>query len=77
MLDTEGRVITMNRACEELTKYSLEEVRGRPFWSLFVDRDELELMRGIFRNSKADKIPNQFEGYLIAKNGAAARSPGR
>jgi PAS domain S-box-containing protein len=69
-LDMDGRVITMNRACEELTKYSLEEVRSRPFWSLFVDRDELELIRGIFRNSKANKIPNQFEGYLIAKDGS-------
>ena len=59
-------MITMNRACEELTKYSLEEVRSRPFWSLFVDRDELEFIRGISAIQRPTKSPISSK-VLIAR----------
>ena len=32
VLDAEGRIIRFNRACEQMTGYSFEEVRGRCIW---------------------------------------------
>ncbi len=72
-LDMDGRVVDMNRACEANTKYSLSEVRARPFWNVFVDGEESDLVQGVFRKSKSSKIPNQFEGYLRAKDGSYRR----
>jgi len=34
VLDREGCILEFNRAAQELTKYSLEEVKGRRFWDL-------------------------------------------
>ena len=34
-MDREGRITSLNRAAREITGYSLEEVRGRPWWELF------------------------------------------
>ena len=34
VLDREGCILEFNRAAQELTEYSLEEVKGRPFWDL-------------------------------------------
>lgn len=34
-IDREGRITSLNRAAEEITGYSEEEVRGHPWWELF------------------------------------------
>jgi two-component system CheB/CheR fusion protein len=34
VLDREGRVLQFNRAAQELTGFSLEELKGKPFWDL-------------------------------------------
>jgi PAS domain S-box-containing protein len=54
VLDTEGRVVRFNRACERITGYSFEEIRGKPFPETFlvpeeradVERDFAELLAG-------------------------------
>jgi PAS domain S-box-containing protein len=42
VLDREGRIVRFNRACEQMTGYSLEESRGNHLWDLFVVPDEAE-----------------------------------
>jgi PAS domain S-box-containing protein len=68
-LDMDGRVIAMNRASEQVTKFSLDEARRRPFWDLFIGPEDQDLIEGIFRNARASNVPNEFEGDLIAKDG--------
>ena len=34
VLDREGRVLRFNRACQETTSYSLDEVKGKSIWGL-------------------------------------------
>jgi PAS domain S-box-containing protein len=54
VLDTEGRVVRFNRACERITGYSFEEIRGKPFPETFlvpeeraeVERDFARLVAG-------------------------------
>ncbi len=42
VLDREGRILRFNRACEQTTGYSSEDVLGRHVWDLFVIPDEVE-----------------------------------
>lgn len=42
VLDTEGRVLLFNKACENLTGYTFDEVKGKPFWDLFILPEEIE-----------------------------------
>ena len=60
-LDMEGRVVDMNRACEELTKYRLDDVRDQPFWQAMVASDDADLMKLIFQSSRGSQIPSEFE----------------
>ncbi|HEY7699751.1 MAG TPA: PAS domain S-box protein, partial [Vicinamibacteria bacterium] len=54
VLDHEGRVVRFNRACERITGYSFEEIRGKPFPETFllpeerpeVERDFQKLLSG-------------------------------
>jgi PAS domain S-box-containing protein len=72
-LDAEGRVVGMNRATHEVTGFSIDEIRNRPFWSVFVVPEELDLIQGIFRSSRREKAPCEFEGYVLAKDGGRKR----
>jgi PAS domain S-box-containing protein len=73
MLDSDGRLVDMNRAGQELTSFSVSEVRDRPFWNVFAVPEETDLVRGIFRGSLNSKVPNEFEGYLLTKEGNRRR----
>lgn len=45
VLEPEGRIVRFNRACERITGYSFEEVRGKPFPETFLlaeERPEVE-----------------------------------
>ncbi len=68
-LDAEGCVVDMNRACEETTKFHLANVRNQPFWQTLVAPEEADLVRVIFESSLGSRIPSDFEGFLLAKNG--------
>ena len=72
-LDMDGRVVNMNRACEELTKYRLEDVRDRPFWQAMVAPDDAELVKIIFHSSRGSQIPSEFEGEVMTRDGSRRR----
>jgi two-component system cell cycle sensor histidine kinase/response regulator CckA len=68
-LDTQGRVIRFNRACEQVTGYTFEDVEGRPLWDVLPPPDEVAPVRAVFENLRAGQFPNQHENYWIAKDG--------
>jgi len=72
-LDMDGRVVDMNRACEELTKFRLEDVRDQPFWQAMVAPDDAELVKIIFQSSRGSQIPSEFEGEVLARDGSRRR----
>ena len=72
-LDMNGRVIDMNRACQQLTKFSIEDVRDKPFWGTLSVPEESDLVRMIFNGSRGSPIPNSFDGYVQAKDGSRRR----
>jgi len=72
-LDTEGRIEGLNRATQKVTGFSIDEVRHRFFWNVLAAPEEAELVRGIFRSSRSNGAPCEFEGYLLAKDGQRRR----
>jgi PAS domain S-box-containing protein len=72
-LDAEGRVVDMNRACEELTQYQITDVRDRPFWQAMVAPDDADLIKLIFQSSRGSQIPSEFEGEVVARDGTRRR----
>ncbi len=72
-LDMEGRVVDMNRACEELTKFRLDEVRDQPFWQAMVAPSDADLVKLIFQSSRGSRIPSEFEGEVLVRDGSRRR----
>jgi PAS domain S-box-containing protein len=73
MLDLDGRVLDMNRACEQLTQYRVDEIRNKPLWSALSAPEEADLLEAIFRGARTDQAPNEFDGYVLAKDGTRHR----
>jgi PAS domain S-box-containing protein len=69
VLDRKGQIIRFNRACELLTGYSFEEVRGRHFWDLFLIPEEVDSVKAVFAELKSGQFPSEHENYWVAKDG--------
>lgn len=69
VLDREGRTIHFNRTCEEITGYTFDEVRGRPFWDLFLIPTEVETVRAVLAELRTDQISNRHENYWLTSDG--------
>jgi PAS domain S-box-containing protein len=69
VLDREGRIVRFNRACEQMTGYSFAEVKGRPFWDLFLVPEELESVAAVFRALVAGQYPSEHENYWKTRDG--------
>jgi len=69
VLDREGRILRFNRACEETTGYSSEEVMGRYVWDLFIIPDEVAGVKAVFERLHGGESRNEYENYWMAKDG--------
>ncbi|MCB0223206.1 MAG: PAS domain S-box protein [Anaerolineae bacterium] len=69
VLDRAGRTIRFNRTCQETTGYTFDEVRDQPFWSLFLLPAEVEPVRAVLAELRADRISNRHEAYWLTRDG--------
>jgi PAS domain S-box-containing protein len=67
--DREGRFIRINRACEQITGYSLDEVKGKYFWDLFLIPEEVEPVKAIFQELQLGQFPKEHENYWVTRDG--------
>ena len=70
VLDRKGRVIQFNRACQETSGYSFDEVRDKSIWdiSLLLPQENVEI-RAVFSRLVAGQFPNRHENYWRSKDG--------
>jgi PAS domain S-box-containing protein len=68
VLDQEGRIIRFNRASELTTGYSLEEVRGKRIWDLFLLPEEVSRFKVIFQRMSADVLPQEYQSYWVTRH---------
>jgi PAS domain S-box-containing protein len=69
VLDGEGRITRFNRACQEISGYSFEEIHGRIFWEFLVPPEDVSLVKTTWDKIKAGDFPNRHENTWLAKDG--------
>ncbi len=73
VLDTQGRIVLFNAACEELTELTSAEVRGEHIWDLLLSPEEIDGVKTVFGNLVAGEFPNRHENWWITKTGRRRR----
>jgi PAS domain S-box-containing protein len=68
-LDAQGNVVSLNRACQQATGFSTEEIRGRPFCSVFAVSNEVDMVEGMFRRAVVEKMASHLQSCLFTKQG--------
>ncbi len=69
VLDPEGRILRFNRACEQMTGYSFEEVHGKLIWDLFLDPEEVKEFRNVIGKTRDSQSAQEYEGCWVNRNG--------
>jgi PAS domain S-box-containing protein len=70
VLDREAHVVQFNRACQETSGYSFDEVKGKSAWEipLVLPEETIEL-RAVFSRLAAGQFPNRHENHWVTKDG--------
>lgn len=69
VLDPEGRIIRFNRACEQMTGYSLAEVHGKVVWELFLIPEDVERFKASIQKTRSDHRPHEHESVWMSRGG--------
>ena len=70
VLDTQGRIIRFNRACERTTRYAFGEVKGKYFWDLFLTPEEVEDVKAAFQKLRLGHFPSTHENFWVTRDGS-------
>ncbi len=68
VLNNKGRVVRANHACEDLTGYTFDELRGRQIWKVGILPGEVEQVQRAFEMQALDQLPRNFEGDLVTRD---------
>jgi diguanylate cyclase (GGDEF)-like protein/PAS domain S-box-containing protein len=69
VFDGDGRILRFNRACELVTGYSFQEVRGRPFYEFLVPQAEIPAVREDLARLRPGQPPAQNENHWVTRDG--------
>ena len=69
VLDREGRIVRLNRACEQMTGQSLEQARGQHVWDLFLVPEERAQFQAMFRQICDNQTRAEYESSGVARDG--------
>jgi PAS domain S-box-containing protein len=68
VLDGQGQIVSINSACQRLTGFSLEEIKGRHVWNVFSVAKEVEMCRRLLEQLREQKSLVEYESYLLTKH---------
>lgn len=69
VLDRNGRIVSFNRASQEISGYTFEEVRGRVIWDFLIPREAAAEVRKQFNSLVLGRFSNHYENSWLTKNG--------
>jgi len=69
VLDREGRIVRFNRACEQMTGYSVEETASKFVWDLFVAPEEAVEFRKLFLEIRDTTTRTEYESRWVMRDG--------
>ena len=70
VLDSSGRIVRFNRACEEVSGYPFAEVKGKYFWDLCVVPEEAERFKVIVEQLRVEQSAKDYETSWVARDGS-------
>jgi len=70
VLNPRGQIVHFNRACEEATGYSAEEMKNRHIWDMLIPAEQVNEVKAVFAKLISGDFPSQHENYWVAKDGA-------
>lgn len=70
VLDREGRIVRINRACEQITGQTLEQVHGKRIWDLFLVPEERDQFIGLFEQICSNPSRTEYESSWVARDGS-------
>jgi len=70
VLDSQGRIVRFNQACEKTTGYSTAEVINKYVWDLFLIPEEIEPVKTVFTKLSVENFHSEYQNYWLSKNGA-------
>src|SRR5256885_7455882 len=74
VLDSAGRIVRFNHACEEASGYSLDEVRGRVSWDVLLEPGApADAAREMFARALAGEFPRSHESDWLRRDGGRRR----
>lgn len=73
VLDPQGRIVSFNKSCEELSGYRFKDVKGKIFWECLVPEDQRASFLKVFSDLRPERFPNEFENEWIRKDGEISR----
>jgi len=68
-LDRQGMVVGFNKACQEATGFTLEDLHERPFWELLIPEDEREGVMRVFNKLRAGQFPSTYTNFWLTRTG--------
>jgi diguanylate cyclase (GGDEF)-like protein/PAS domain S-box-containing protein len=69
VFDPEGRFIRFNRACELLTGYTFDEIKGRPFYEFLLPPEEVDQVRRDLAELRPGAPPAANVNHWITRDG--------
>jgi two-component system, sporulation sensor kinase E len=73
VLDRHGKILRFNRACEQTTGYSSEELAGKTVWDTLILPEEIDAVKGVFARLTGGEPRNEHENVWVAKDGRLRR----
>jgi PAS domain S-box-containing protein len=70
VINRDGEIVRFNRAAEEFTGYTFDEVKDRPFfWNKFLLPDQRKGVHAVFEGVKLGKVTPYYENYWLSRDG--------
>lgn len=69
VLDTEGKIIKFNPYLEKLTGYTLNEMKGKDWFSNFLPPEEIQEIKTVFNKALNDDLNRSNISSIVTKNG--------
>jgi two-component system sensor histidine kinase VicK len=73
VLDTAGRIVRFNRACEKVSGYSFAELVGRPFPDELFPPEEQDRARRLFESARSGAACEPCEMHWVSREGCRRR----
>ena len=70
VLDRQGRIVSFNHTCEQITGYSYHEIKGRQIWDILIVPEEKSTLKAVFEQLLTGQVPNQYTNYWLSKDGS-------